>query len=231
MDKLYSEHSYSTTGSSTHLFTLVYDTEGYTFIACGTPLRDNYSFAGFVNAFDTTVWIHIIIFVLFWPLVLSYVENNFSFIALLNDTEAFFIGLLILLEQSHIRTANKNKRGSLYVFCGLTLLVAIVVSNAYRQSNIEEITASFKSNPFDTFNQLTQHKFDILTYDKSFSAGITRKEIVEESGEKPLLVSYQKLKMIINYTKLYSGLALCRCLVTVIRVGHVIFVIYVRILP
>jgi len=105
------------------------------------------------------------------------------------------------LEQSHIRTANKNNRGSLYMFCGLTLLAAIVLSNGYRGANIERIGSSYANIPFETFDQLIQNNFDIWTRDVSSNANSSEKEIEKESNTTRIKIPPNKLQLIINYTK------------------------------
>jgi len=87
------------------------------------------------------------------------------------------------------------------MFCGLTLLAAIVLSNGYRGANIERIGASYANIPFETFDQLMQNNFDIWTFDRAVEAHKSEKDIETDLNETTMLISPKKLQLIINYTK------------------------------
>jgi len=135
----------------------------FTFLACSNPFYREISFKGLVSAFDLQTWILIIVFLLFWPVFMLYLENNQNISRVLQDTEAMFVGFFMLIEQSHDRVMNKYKKGPLYAFFGCSLLATIVLSNAYKGENINELTASLILQRYLTFEQLMEDKFDMYT--------------------------------------------------------------------
>jgi len=137
------------------------------------------------------------------PLVLSFVENDFDFAKLLYDSEAFFIGYVILLD-SHT-FAQQTKITEDPCTCSVDsaiVLAAIVLWNCYRGANIDRIGASYANIPFETFDQLLKNNFDIFTFDTDIDANGSRKDIEDESRFVTLKVPTDKLQSIINYTKI-----------------------------
>jgi len=94
--------------------------------------------------FTKLVWALLFITIFGWPLVLSLIENDFNFRNVLKDFDALFIGLAMILEQSHLCATNYKGRGPLYCYCGCILLALLVFSNAYKGDNILTLTKSFE---------------------------------------------------------------------------------------
>jgi len=109
----------------------------FTFISCRNPNSHQISFKVLLSAFDTSVWLCIFAFIVGWPLSVCLAENRARKRQVLSDfTDSIFLGVTVLLEQSHFRAVNIEKRRSLYALCGLAILCCVVISNAYKGDNI-----------------------------------------------------------------------------------------------
>jgi len=73
------------------------------------------------------------------------------------------LGIILLLEQGHYLATNCSKRGPLYYTCGLTLLVLIVVSNAYKGDNIQSLTKLLQTIPYIKFTEIVNGGMKLLS--------------------------------------------------------------------
>jgi len=148
---------------STVRMALVRNQDEFTFLSCGTPQREKVSIAGLFSSFDKATWGCMVAFIFIWPVTLSLIENNFNFRLVLIDSQTWLLGLILLLEQGHYLATNSNKRGPLYYTCGLTLLVLIVVSNAYKGDNIQALTKLLQVIPYTNFQELLNGGMKLLS--------------------------------------------------------------------
>jgi len=128
----------------------------FTFLSCGGPYIDPPNFLALFMPYTKTTWTLIFMTILGWPLVLSFIENDFKLKNVLKDFDALFIGWAMILEQSHLRATNYKGRGPLYCYCGCVLLAIFVLSNAYRGDNIQALTRSFEFVPLTHIAQIVK---------------------------------------------------------------------------
>jgi len=192
--------------SENGVYALLHERTFFTFLSCSTPISEAISISGLISVYDFKIWILIVVFMLLWPLIISFVENNFSFKNVVQDIDAVFLGFMILLEQSHIRTVNKSKKGALYVFCGCAILVSIVLSNAFKGENINKISSTLKTIQFSTIDQLMENGYDIYCTESFISKNDTHdySQIEYQMMKKPLSVLPSKLKKVVEYVKIWE---------------------------
>jgi len=135
----------------------------YTFITCGEPRKETLNFYSLFSPFEKLTWILILITTFAWPLLLSLIEHNFCLKSVAKDFDALFIGLAILLEQSHLRSTNYTGRKSLYFYCASAMLTFLVLCNAYRGDNIKTLTKSFEILPFKKLSHLISSSYTMYT--------------------------------------------------------------------
>jgi len=142
---------------------LVRGRDEFTFISCGITPWQKTSLYGFFSSFDSITWACIIVFILVWPVVLTLIESDFNYKEVLWDSQTWLLGFVLLLEQGHCLVENRTGKGPLYYTCGLTLLVLIILSNAYKGKNIELLSESFKVIPYTNIQQILRDEYKILT--------------------------------------------------------------------
>ncbi|CAL8133321.1 unnamed protein product [Orchesella dallaii] len=134
------------------------------FVSCGTPEIYGFDFAPLTSIFDIYIWVMIIVTVIGISAYFSWVSSES--IGILETT---YSCLRTLLEQGDcplrdklLSYSNKHSRAGRWVFCGF-LLMAVVLSNGYKNKNISEITLPRKEILFDKFDMLIKHNFKIFT--------------------------------------------------------------------
>jgi len=149
--------------NSTYDITVRTASDIFTFLSCGRNIREKPNFDGLISVFDKSTWILIILFVIIWPVILSCIERPEDLGVFLNYCDAVLVGWSMLVEQSHMRASNYKRRTSLYYFCGFSVLVLIVVSNAYKGDNFKSLTKSFQIVPFEYVKQLVESGYEIYS--------------------------------------------------------------------
>jgi len=168
----------------------------YTFITCGLPRHENVNFGALFTPYETLTWGLILGTALLWPLLLSFIENNFDLKAVLKDLDALFIGWAIMLEQSHLRACNYTGRQSLYVYCTATMIAFLVLCNAYRGDNIQTLTKSFEVLPITNMEELLASNYTMYTkttYEEFLGQSWPGNELIVESLYLKYQISDQKL--------------------------------------
>ncbi|CAL8133317.1 unnamed protein product [Orchesella dallaii] len=134
------------------------------FVSCGTPEIYGFDFAPLTSIFDIYIWIMIMVTAIGISAYFSWVSS-----ASIGIFETIFSCLRTLLEQGDcplrdklVSYSNKHSRAGRWVFCGF-LLMAVVLSNGYKNKNISEMTLPLKEILFDKFDMLIKHNFKIFT--------------------------------------------------------------------
>lgn len=130
----------------------------YSFITCSGTLKNLIDFSGFISAFDLISWLLLIICFLAIGMFNTFATKNNAY-----DTIRLFIGFKILLEQSDAVIKDSKQERHIYWLFGTTILMAVVLSNAYRGSNITSLTAPLKPVLLTNFSQLVDLNFTIYT--------------------------------------------------------------------
>jgi len=128
----------------------------YTFLSCGNAHYAASDFLALFMPFSKTTWVLIFLTIFGWPLVLSFIENDFKVKRVIKDCDALFIGWAMILEQSHLRACNYKRKGPLYCYCGCVLLAILVLSNAFKGDNILTLTKSFELVPLTHIDHVIQ---------------------------------------------------------------------------
>lgn len=132
------------------------------FISCGRPKLNALAFQELFNVFRWHVWLGIMFAVttllVFKRQVVDYnVEKSVN--TLIPDSIAF---VKPLMEQGQPFLASKNSN-CWRISYGVYLLVTIVLSNAYRNTNVYNMVKPLSPIPYETFRQLVNDKFKIFT--------------------------------------------------------------------
>jgi len=108
-----------------------------------------------------STWVLLVFTLVGWALTLSLIEMNFNFKAVLKDIGAFLVGCAILLEQSHKRASNNERKSSQCFHCAcFTYSIKCIQRRKYQKKSFE-----VQVIPFTHFHQI--HKLNYSVYSKS----------------------------------------------------------------
>lgn len=127
------------------------------FVSCGYKGIEPFPFSEFVSIFDTSIWIWIPITVLVTSFSIVHLQpSSFTMIGL----NCFYF-IKVLVEQGDPFPSKQLKIYRLrFVICGV-LLAGIVLSNAYKSTNVYNIVTPRNSIPYRTINELVHDKFSV----------------------------------------------------------------------
>lgn len=183
------------------------------FVSCGRPELSPLAFQEFLNVFQSQVWICVVVAIL--SLVLSKTlivdwANKKTFINFLSSCLHYS---QMLVEQSS-SFIDLHKANSWRISLSSYLLVAIVISNAYRNVNVYNMVKPRVPIPYETFDQLITDRFTIFTRNaasvdfKGFPSGglvnatwisSTPHEIYFSVGLRYLMSELRKLERSLSY--------------------------------
>lgn len=130
------------------------DQSGLRFVSCGKRGLAMIPFQELVNVYDMWIWLMILLTMI----TLSIFMRLFSELKV-----STFLGwmatLTILLEQGHNALQGKRVRWA----TGMFLLMGIVISNAYRNSNVYNMIAPRRHIPYQFAKELIADNFTMLT--------------------------------------------------------------------
>lgn len=155
------------------------------FVSCGPPEKAGFPFFQLMTIFDQYIWLCIILSTITTSFSLTMfmriVARDSTNISDASKASIKFSGSLqcclqILLEQGHtgiitsrmlnaimkLETHALAKNTSRFVYA-LFLLIAIVLSNGYKNENITQLTLPRSPIPYDKFEILVKHNFTIYT--------------------------------------------------------------------
>lgn len=133
------------------------------FIACGSISISAIPFQELTNVYDTRIWFLILLSAVAIPATIRIVSKN----------APYFTGVVsivrILLEQGGPFSNAVTNMKRLWFITGTTLLVGIILSNAYKNDNIYKMITPRKPIPFKYLRELLSHNFSFYT--RSISIG------------------------------------------------------------
>lgn len=146
---------------------------GLRFISCGRPLVSSLPFQELLNAFTEQVWIGLCCSIVVVVLFFHQSGQNWQFIA---------VAIKIYLEQGNPYTSKLLRRQSFSFLNVLILITGIVISNAYKNTNIYNMISPRYPVPYETYSQLISDDFSIFVrYDFDEADAIVAKiRILEE---------------------------------------------------
>lgn len=132
------------------------------FISCGRRGLDPIDFDSLVNIYDDWIWMWTIISIFATVTTLGFLSSKVSYMGLLTHLTS---QIRILLEQGLDSDAEAILTRNRYVIAA-SFLGGIVLSNAYKNSNVYEMILPRKPLAYKTFNELIQDNFTI--YSRSY---------------------------------------------------------------
>lgn len=155
------------------------------FVSCGLPEKNSLSFGSLLWIFQTNVWLFIIFCLILLSLTTfvlhqfpfseqewqkieqeSRIKNVFTHYNRFWHQNLIPVGLTYLkglLEQAGPLNPHLWKDSRSQVLYWLSLLMFMSLSTLYKNDNITELTLPRKPVPFDSFEMLMKHKFDVFT--------------------------------------------------------------------
>lgn len=152
----------------------------FTFASCG-HLSGKLPFHELFSSYDTNAWIIVLIvaaFVLPGFLLITHVASQMLYFDIIRSNSKFhvkastllsryvFNTLTYMVEQSPFYEVDMNVFRNVFplrIIGSLTLLMGIIISNAYKGENFEKIISPTKPVPFRKFHELVSHKINIYT--------------------------------------------------------------------
>ncbi|CAL8136177.1 unnamed protein product [Orchesella dallaii] len=167
------------------------------FVSCGKPLETSLPFSQLFSIFDKEVWIGILIVIfLIVPFVLRVIRahgDKSRFLPGISEISALFIICIKpLLEQGNPIPTAWEKSLHTQLVMGLLMLATLVISNAYRNENITQITLPRQPIPYDKFDLLVRDNFTILTRGSTLGGFVNLKHIARKNEWEPK-VQFQNL--------------------------------------
>ncbi|CAL8133407.1 unnamed protein product [Orchesella dallaii] len=142
------------------------------FVSCGRPQMNSFAFIELVNVFDMYIWIFVgnsLIFLAGSIICMRYLSARISKCSQTNSglrnefLSRYFQLLKAFLEQGDSFSPGLLTKHKFRFVLGLFFLMAIVLSNAYKNSNVYNMVAPRKPIPYESLDQLIQGGFDIFT--------------------------------------------------------------------
>lgn len=127
------------------------------FIGCGTQGVSSIPFYELTRVFDKIIWLGVILTTLITSKLLQLLCRSTSAMS------HMFSVVQIFLEQGTPIKSSVEKVKPTRCIIGLLLLMGIVVSNAYKNTNIYNMVQPRKQIPYRYFKELLRDKFEILT--------------------------------------------------------------------
>lgn len=132
------------------------------FISCGRPQLSAFAFEEFLNVFQFPVWscivVAVIALVLFKLIIIDWPKKKSLGKIFLSTLH--FMQMLMEQGSSFVDACTSN---AWRVSLGLYLLMAIILSNAYRNTNVYNMVKPRVPIPYETFTQLVKDNFTIFT--------------------------------------------------------------------
>lgn len=137
----------------------------FRFVSCGRQKRNTISFEHFTKIFDLSIWLCIIIFSELITIALGLIKigKQKGLHVLLKTVGYIFGAYKILMEQGDSFPAKLLKILKVQVLLGPFLLVGIVLSNAYKNTNIYQMIQNLKPIPFEHIDELVNNSFEFRT--------------------------------------------------------------------
>lgn len=137
-------------------------TRNFRFVSCGTRTISSLQFVELIKIFDQWIWVAIAS-----SFLITSVISEVVACVKLRNTCGFWYHCLshvkVLLEQGDPYANELLKIAPLRWLIGSYLVVGIVLSNAYKNSNVYNLITPRKPLPFETFDELESENFTIYS--------------------------------------------------------------------
>lgn len=134
------------------------------FVSCGQRGYHSFPYHEFISVFDLHTWTLLTILYAAVLPVLLYIFHKASLHPNCNDAvECMFSGWKILLEQGDKFVSGFGPHCGLQLGSTVFILVGVVLSNAYKNTNVYNMIAPRVVLPYETLDELIQDKFTLLT--------------------------------------------------------------------
>lgn len=145
-------------------YTSYFPTKGvhnnYQFVSCGTRALSSLRFEELFGIFDQWIWLAILLLVFLISLLSALLTNHIKPAVILHHC---FLQGKVLFEQGGPYSERYFKSSSMRWLLGSYLLVGILLSNAYKNSNVYHLITPRKALPFETFDELRSENFSIYS--------------------------------------------------------------------
>lgn len=158
------------------IFSIPNDAFSLRFVSCGRPKLSAFVFHELLSVFQWPIWLSVVVAVfsllLFKLLIIDLARKN----TVMQLVMACLHLLQMLVEQSSSFTES-NKSNAWRFSLGLYIFVGIILSNAYRNTNVYNMVKPRVPIPYETFDQLVNDDFIIFSRNaisanfESFPAG------------------------------------------------------------
>lgn len=136
------------------------------FVTCGGYFGwGRLSFWGYISAFDSITWLALGIVYVVLGIFLSLVSGHLHSESVA-QVRIFYMGIRVLLEQGDDVAVNSKRLGFMYWVCSVWILVAVVISNAYKGNNIMEMIAPMEIAGMRDFKELYENTGNLTIYTK-----------------------------------------------------------------
>lgn len=169
---LFIEFQVSVRAKSSNYFPLKFRTSASTmrFISCGQGLISKLQFGELFSIFDQWIWIYLLLSTIFY-LVMEFAAFRFSKINQRGSNEIFQFGskflsfIRIFLEQGNAIMEPQSQLQCLNrrTFLGSIVLAAIILSNAYKNTNVYNMIMPRVPIPMNTLEKLVSNGFKIFS--------------------------------------------------------------------
>lgn len=134
------------------------------FVTCGQRGTKAFLFAEFINIYDTAVWVCVLFSLLLIMILVPYWNGkNLNKIGLRCRPTAILPFLKVILEQGDSFICAYGQPSSLRLLFAGFLLSGLVLSNAYKNTNVYNIITSRKPVLYETLNQLVEGGYAIYS--------------------------------------------------------------------
>jgi len=152
------------------LITLSDDNNIFTFVSCGKPPSRGFAFEELINVFDMKIWLFIFASVLLITFVIVELGEMThcrlrprKICKLESQTSIVVQAIKVFLEQGGPFESLVVRKEILRFSIGAFLLVGIVLSNAYKSSNVYNLVSPRKPIPYENLSQLISDGFKIYS--------------------------------------------------------------------
>lgn len=129
------------------------------FVACGKRGVSPFPFGELVSIFDKPTWIGIVLCILAGTKAQKWLLRFLN----VSQTKIFVEYLAVLFEQSASLSSDRGKHFAHRIMFGVSCLTAVVISNAYKNTNVYNMIVSRDTLLHTRFSELVDNKFQVLT--------------------------------------------------------------------
>lgn len=134
----------------------------FRFLSCGTRTMSSLPFSELIKIFDKWIWLAIAITMVLTSVILA-TPTLINVTKMMNFSNHCLSQMKVLLEQSNPYSNELLTIKPLRWLLGSCLLVGMLLSSAYKNSNVYNLITPRKALPFETFEELQSENFTIFS--------------------------------------------------------------------